>query len=130
VVYVEPMDLSTVEMNIQIGTLATIQEFITEVRKVWQNAYTFNAAGSQIYDMASSVERYFNRLLAEEGIPVSGGVTVQPQAPTYEKLLIERPVIHRAEPAIKKKNPVASSLSETPMTMQEKRSLGTTDMLF
>lgn len=112
------MDLSTIEMNIQSGVLNTLQEFIAEVRKVWQNAYTFNAIGSPIYDMANSVERYFNRLLAEEGIPVPGGAPAQTAPPTYEKLLIEKPVIHRAEPAIKKKNHMASSLSETPMTMQ------------
>jgi len=118
------MDLSTIESNIQSGVLSTLQEFITEVRKVWHNAFTFNAVGSPIYDMANSLERYFNRLLAEEGVPVPGGAPLQPQTPTYEKLMIEKPVIHRAEPAIKKKNLVASSLSETPMTMQEKRSLG------
>lgn len=118
------MDLSTIETNIMSGTLATLQEFISEVQKVWLNAYTFNAAGSQISDMAISLERYFTRLLSEEGVTIPGGASIQSQQP--DKLVIEKPVIHRTEPAIKKKNLVASSLSETPMTMQEKRSLGTT----
>lgn len=118
------MDLNTIETNIQTGTLITPQQFIAEVRKVWQNAYMFNAVGSIIYEMAASLDRYFNKLLAEEGMATPGTVPHTIHAVPHERPHVEKHVTQRVEPA-KKKIPLLNSLSETPMTMQEKRSLGT-----
>lgn len=58
------------------------------MRKVWTNAYTYNPPDTAIYDMAVAMERYSNRVLPEEGIPIVGyPPTPQPKV-VYEKVVI------------------------------------------
>lgn len=118
------MDLSQIEKNIQSGVYSTTTQYSIDLRKVWTNAYAYNPPDTAIYDMAVAMERYSNRLLAEEGLPIVGYPPAPHPKPVYEKMIIEKPVTQRPEPT-KKKPALINSLSDTPMTMQEKRSLGT-----
>lgn len=82
------MDLSTIKKNIINGVYNTVTEFAVDLRRVWTNAYAYNPPRTAIYDMAVAMERYSNRLLQEEGIPVIGQPPSEPSTVSYEKLLI------------------------------------------
>lgn len=119
------MDLSTVENNIVSNQYTSIQQFINDVKRIWDNAYTFNAPQTPVYELATTMENFFHRVLREEGLPVpASSVSNSHNLAQSDRLVIEKPVIHRAEPPKKKQAP-SNTLSETPMTMQEKRLLGT-----
>ena len=44
----EPMDLSTVETNLNTNVYRTASEFHTHINKIWSNSYTFNEKGSLV----------------------------------------------------------------------------------
>lgn len=112
------MDLSTVENNIISNQYSSTQQFINDVKRIWDNAYTFNVAQSPVYELATTMEKFFHKVLREEGLPVPASLISGPMyLPPNDKLVIEKPVIHRAEPPKKKQAP-SNTLSETPMTMQ------------
>lgn len=41
----------------------TINQFVSDVRKVFANAYTYNQKNSPIYNVAVEVEKFFNKIL-------------------------------------------------------------------
>ncbi len=65
------MDLGTIDDKIHTGAYSNIEEFTADVRRVWNNAFTYNSPSSAIYEMAVSMQRNFSRLLMEEGLAVA-----------------------------------------------------------
>lgn len=61
----EPMDLSTVEKKLKNNDYLNSSQFITDVRKIWKNALTSNAQGSDIYRKALEMNRIFEESVKE-----------------------------------------------------------------
>jgi len=58
----KPMDLSKVDKKLGRGDYATAEFFMMDMQLIFANAKTFNAEGSQIYEMAQNVENTFMEL--------------------------------------------------------------------
>jgi len=48
-VILEPMDISTVEEKLKNMEYSSVNQFAADVRKIWNNAFKYNAKGSSIY---------------------------------------------------------------------------------
>lgn len=59
----QPMDLQTV--GSKLGTYASIDEFVRDLRLISANCKLYNAEGSEVYEMAVSFEREVDRLMAQ-----------------------------------------------------------------
>jgi hypothetical protein len=62
----EPMDVSKIEEKLQSNSYVSLKEFTRDVNLIWQNAMTFNPIGTQIYNMASELSEFFNKILTDE----------------------------------------------------------------
>ncbi len=70
----EPMDVSTVERKLKTGMYTSTGNFVADVRKIWNNAWTFNQPGSSIYMMTTQVSDYFEGMMREiEDVPFVPG---------------------------------------------------------
>lgn len=61
----EPMDLSTVEKKLQAGIYTSSHMFAGDIRKIWNNAWTYNQPGSAIYIATTNISDYFEGLMRE-----------------------------------------------------------------
>jgi Bromodomain len=58
-----PMDLSTVDKNLANGRYQKLDEFVADMRLIFNNCYTFNRPGDPVYDMGKRSEKLFDKLL-------------------------------------------------------------------
>ena len=99
---------------------------MVDVKKIWFNAYSYNPKGSPIYLLTVEVDKYFDKLLRDDNIPVPNFVHPNP---SRERCIIRDnqteyvPPPPKPEPIKKKPNP-APYVSDVVLTMQEKRNLG------
>lgn len=61
----EPMDLSTVEKKLKNNDYLNSNQFIVDVQKIWRNALTSNAQGSDTYRRALEMNRLFEESVKE-----------------------------------------------------------------
>jgi len=74
----EPMDLGTIRSKLLTGRYKEPDDFAKDMRLVWENAKTFNEAGSPIYDVAQNFQRLFERkyeMLTSERRKVTSRIT-------------------------------------------------------
>mmetsp|Transcript_29514 Transcript_29514/g.26915 ORF Transcript_29514/g.26915 Transcript_29514/m.26915 type:complete len:270 (+) Transcript_29514:373-1182(+) len=64
-VIAEPMDLGTVENKLKAGEYIGPNEMINDIRKVWENAMTYNRKGSEIWMMSNDISNYFEKQVPE-----------------------------------------------------------------
>ncbi|KAI8069549.1 hypothetical protein BC940DRAFT_296939 [Gongronella butleri] len=62
-VITDPMDLTTLEQNVEGDVYGTMDEFITDVQKIFDNCRTYNAEGTNYAKCANRLERYFKERL-------------------------------------------------------------------
>ncbi|KAI9303581.1 putative histone acetyltransferase [Cunninghamella echinulata] len=62
-VITEPMDLTTLEQNVEGDMYSTMDEFVTDVQKIFDNCRTYNAEGTNYARCANKLERYFKERL-------------------------------------------------------------------
>ncbi|ORX63145.1 hypothetical protein DM01DRAFT_1379671 [Hesseltinella vesiculosa] len=62
-VITDPMDLTTLEQNVEGDVYGTMEEFVTDVQKIFDNCRTYNAEGTNYAKCATRLERYFNERL-------------------------------------------------------------------
>jgi hypothetical protein len=55
------MDLSTVERNIKVGVYSNSQQFANDVRRIWLNAFTYNAVNSEMFFITLEMATYFEK---------------------------------------------------------------------
>lgn len=121
----EPMDLGTVERNLRNGNYATPSQFSSDVRKIWNNSFLYNAKGSDIYHMTVSMSNYFEKLFSDVESNAGGSETYIELHKKVEKLTKEIKELHTKNPSSNlKQHKTISQLNEKPMTLQEKRTLG------
>lgn len=57
----EPMDLGTIEANMESGQYATADAFAYDMRLVWKNCMTFNHPDSDLYKVAEKLSKKFEK---------------------------------------------------------------------
>ena len=62
----EPMDLSTMRRKVDVGEYETLAEFEADMRLMFNNCYTFNPVGTDVYNLGSQLEAVFNSKWAEQ----------------------------------------------------------------
>ncbi|CAI1550596.1 hypothetical protein SEUBUCD646_0K02290 [Saccharomyces eubayanus] len=64
-----PMALSIVKQNLEIGHYSKIYDFVIDMLLVFQNAHIFNDPSALIYNDATTLSNYFNHLMQKEFFP-------------------------------------------------------------
>ena len=102
----EPMDLSTVEKRLNSGANATVQQFATDVRKIWANAVRYNPPVSPVFQATVVMRDYFDKVFKEIDDSVAQEETVAEQlqrkaAKTEKKIeeVRDKGVAAEADPA-------------------------------
>jgi len=62
-----PMDFSTIKEQLEDGIYDAPEEFATDIRLVFKNAFTYNQAGSDICVMAENLQNLFEKKFAKLG---------------------------------------------------------------
>jgi len=61
----QPMDLGTIQTNLDSGVYSTPAEFAHDVRLVWRNCMTYNQDGSEFYNLAAKFSNMFEKRFAK-----------------------------------------------------------------
>lgn len=114
----DPMDLSTVDRKLRNGEYNTVNSFAAEVRRIWQNAFSYNPKGSPVYTMALEMSAYFEKLFKEvENYSLNGN------ARSFEKKV----KVSRQNGDYSSKSKFSkskfSAVMDKPMSIQEKKAL-------
>ncbi|CAG8459717.1 Bromodomain-containing protein [Gigaspora rosea] len=64
-----PMDLSTINRKLESGQYSNADEFESDIRLMFQNCYTYNGRGSEVYNMGKMLEAVFDKKWSEKPIP-------------------------------------------------------------
>lgn len=59
----KPMDLSTVEKNLNYNTYITVLDALDDLQLIWDNCKSYNYEGSDIYDQATTLEKLTEKLV-------------------------------------------------------------------
>ncbi|KAH0795726.1 acetyltransferase, GNAT family protein [Histomonas meleagridis] len=59
----KPMDLSTIEKNIEENKYQTLDQFVDDMKLIFTNCYAYNAVDSVYHRSAKELEKYFEKLL-------------------------------------------------------------------
>lgn len=65
----QPTSINDVRKKVQKGQITTWQDFAREIRLIWSNAKEYNEPDSSIYNMADSLEAFFEEKLQARGVP-------------------------------------------------------------
>lgn len=99
-----PMDLSTLQKNLQMGIYRTPMELRADLDLIWSNCCTFNGDDSIYYKEAvrlrSLCARYYDdlcRVLSRDGVAASLGLTNSRRSAPYANNTSKRPPPHRLQ---------------------------------
>ncbi|KAK9711287.1 histone acetyltransferase, variant 3 [Basidiobolus ranarum] len=67
-VITEPMDLATLESNVDSDHYLTMEEFITDVQKIFDNCRVYNNEKTTYFKCANRLEKYFKERLNEKNL--------------------------------------------------------------
>ena len=59
----KPMDLSTCRKNLVKHKYKSYQELFTDMQLIWDNCKTYNIAGSEIYILAETMEKFCRKII-------------------------------------------------------------------
>lgn len=63
----EPMDLLKVEKKLKAGLYPSSFHFALDIRKIWNNSWSFNQDGTELYKLTFEISSYFENLMKEVG---------------------------------------------------------------
>jgi len=124
------MDLSTVEEKLERGEYSSVNQFAADIRKIWNNAFRYNAKGSVIYQMTSEMNSFFEKLFKEiEHVSFNDTIKdLERKVQNLEKLHKQMSDYgYRAPVQTKSTLPLVKNKSvplTTPMSLEEKKVLG------
>lgn len=78
-----PMDLTTVDQKLNSGEYDNVEEFISDIRLVFNNCYKFNGPEAMVSMLCQNVETAFEKSLRQ--MPPSRGVMYHKERKTKEK---------------------------------------------
>mmetsp|Transcript_25934 Transcript_25934/g.40713 ORF Transcript_25934/g.40713 Transcript_25934/m.40713 type:complete len:223 (+) Transcript_25934:132-800(+) len=91
----KPMDLGLIKKKINENKYKSIHDAANDVRLIWKNCMTYNADGSDFYNLAQTMakkfEEKFEKLCAQNEVAAGGGdgaggtASAAPQEPTIEE---------------------------------------------
>lgn len=84
-----PMDLSTIQQKLDTEAYGCGADFVADVRLMLSNCFTFNAAGTQVYEMGKTLERYLETFLGKQ-MPRQVAVAPDSQAPVSPQTVARR----------------------------------------
>ncbi|ORX86792.1 putative histone acetyltransferase [Basidiobolus meristosporus CBS 931.73] len=64
----DPMDLATLESNVDSDYYQAMDQFVTDVQKIFDNCRVYNSEKTTYFKCANRLERYFKERLKEKGI--------------------------------------------------------------
>lgn len=130
------MDFGTIKTNLAKGKYHTFGEWMSDMRLVFNNAYTYNAPGSVVHDMAKGVQERFEQKLARV-VPRGNSQAGQPRIPpppvkpsptggsNSKKRKMDTVARSPPPPAQPLKKQVVGKVgAKPPMTWEEKKNLG------
>ena len=129
----EPIDLGTIERFVRGGHYLSWNHFLSDVKKVWTNSFTYNSKGSEIYLMTQEMNNYFEKITRDADSPVSSSnnnKNINELQKKVEKLSKEISLLNNNNRPKKisthytMKTPKMTASSEKMMTINEKRILG------
>ena len=107
-----PMDLGTIQQNMDDEVYQSLSEWTADIRLVWSNAKLFNGIGSEVANMAETLEKIFESDLAKLETFAKGGKAKEKKA--LEKQKPERKFIISSAPA-PSKPAVSNTLPPAPV---------------
>jgi len=122
-----PMDFSTIKEQLEDGIYDTPEEFASDVRLVFKNAFAYNQAGSDICIMAENLQNLFEKKFAKLGKRTEddGGMesTINEIRDSMKYVREEiRKLKETKRVEVKRGRPPAQE-DTRPMTLDEKRAL-------
>lgn len=60
----EPMDLATIEANLNSGFYSSAGQFHAHINQIWENSYTFNEKWTSLYKLTSEMEKFYKGLIS------------------------------------------------------------------
>lgn len=73
----EPMDLSTINKNLESGVYSAFEDFDAHMQKMFENALTYNKPGSNVHRLAEELRAYYGKLVNDK----SGGLSSKGKKP-------------------------------------------------
>jgi len=126
-----PMDFSTIKEQLEDGIYDAPEEFATDIRLVFKNAFTYNQAGSDICVMAENLQNLFEKKFAKLGKRTEEDGMESTINEIRDSMKYVREEIRklketkRGAPAaeVTKRGRPPAQEDERPMTLDEKRAL-------
>lgn len=117
----EPMDLSTVEHKLSSGKYSSAYEFSADIRKIWSNAFQYNAQDTELYRITVTLSAFFEGLFkgCENLMLTDRNDAIEGLYKQVEALKKEIKEIKGTKTA-----PRQTVAVDRPMTLQEKKALG------
>lgn len=120
----EPMDLGTVEQKLRNHEYTSVNGFAADVKKIWNNAFRYNAKGSEIYKMTNEMSNAFEKMFKEiEHVSFNDTIReLEEKVKKYSKQIKEYNRGGRSHPTSKSSKSFGAL--DKPMTQEEKKQLG------
>lgn len=119
----DPMDFSKVEKRLRSGYYKTTVDFEDDIRKIWDNATTYNKPNTEIYHMTIEISHFFEKLISdEETVYATPSLVKLPSTKVAAKKTTDYEVTDTAYKPSKANYGSRPSL-EKPLTYQEKKTL-------
>lgn len=65
-----PMTMNQIKKRIGKDPKFTLEQFCLDMHLVWDNARTYNQEGSWVYDAAEDMQKFFDKMWAEEMVKI------------------------------------------------------------
>ncbi len=82
-VIVDPIDLGTIRKRLDAGDYESRDEFADDVRRVWENCFKYNPAGTDVCNFAKQLQAFFEQKLAS--LPSESDMVANAQMKEMEK---------------------------------------------
>jgi bromodomain-containing factor 1 len=95
-----PMDLGTVRKKLEAGAHVNGADFESDMRLIFRNCATFNAPGSEVFEMGRKLELLFEQLWSSKPAPAPAPAPPPPKVkppPKPPARVVEKPVVAQEE---------------------------------
>lgn len=119
----EPMDFSKVEKRLRSGFYKASADFENDIRKIWENALTYNKVSTDIHTMTLEISSFFEQLLKEEDTNYAGPAIAKYSSTKSTKKSNAEYDGNDAPYRPPKPAPATKHVTDKPLTFQEKKNM-------